>query len=46
MKNIRERVRTGETLMGCFLNLGSSLSAEIVGLAEFDWVLIDLLSPA
>jgi 4-hydroxy-2-oxoheptanedioate aldolase len=28
--------------MGCFLNLGSSLTAEIVGRAGFDWVLIDL----
>jgi len=27
---------------GCWLNLGSSLTAEIVGLAGFDWVLIDL----
>jgi 2-keto-3-deoxy-L-rhamnonate aldolase RhmA len=42
MKSIRKRVRAGETLLGCFLNLGSSVSAEIVGLAEFDWVLIDL----
>lgn len=27
---------------GCWLNLGSSLTAEIVGTAGFDWVLIDL----
>lgn len=27
---------------GCWLNLGSSLTAEIVGQAGFDWVLIDL----
>ncbi len=42
MKNLRKRVLAGETLFGCFLNLGSSLTAEIVGMAGFDWVLIDL----
>lgn len=42
MKNIRERLRKQETLIGCFLNLGSSLTAEIIGRAGFDWGLIDL----
>lgn len=42
MKNLKQRLRRGETLHGCWLNLGSSLTAEIVGLAGFDWVLIDL----
>jgi 4-hydroxy-2-oxoheptanedioate aldolase len=42
MKDIRQRLRKGETLLGCFLNLGSSLTAEIVGRAGFDWALIDL----
>lgn len=42
MKNLKERVRNGETLIGCWLNLGSSVTAEIVGMAGFDWVLIDL----
>lgn len=42
MKNLRERVQRGETLIGCFVNLGSSLTAEIVGRAGFDWALIDL----
>ena len=42
MKNLRERALQGEVLVGCFLNLGSSLTAEIVGRAGFDWVLIDL----
>jgi 4-hydroxy-2-oxoheptanedioate aldolase len=42
MKNIKQRLRNGETLTGCWLNLGSSITAEIVGLAGFDWVLIDL----
>jgi 2-keto-3-deoxy-L-rhamnonate aldolase RhmA len=42
MKNLKQRLRNGETLHGCWLNTGSSLTAEIVGLAGFDWVLIDL----
>ena len=42
MKNLKKRLQNGETLHGCWLNTGSSLTAEIVGLAGFDWVLIDL----
>ena len=42
MKNLKKRLNQGETLNGCWLNLGSSLTAEIVGQAGFDWVLIDL----
>lgn len=42
MKNLKKRLAQGETLNGCWLNLGSSLTAEIVGLSGFDWVLIDL----
>ncbi|WP_128545479.1 HpcH/HpaI aldolase family protein [Larkinella soli] len=42
MKNLKQRLQRGEAVNGCWLNLGSSLTAEIVGLAGFDWVLIDL----
>ena len=42
MKNLKKRLKQGETLTGCWLNLGSPLTAEIVGQAGFDWVLIDL----
>ncbi|MCC5928687.1 MAG: 2-dehydro-3-deoxyglucarate aldolase [Cyclobacteriaceae bacterium] len=42
MKGLKRRLLAGETLSGCWLNLGSSITAEIVGLAGFDWVLIDL----
>ncbi|AEI47625.1 HpcH/HpaI aldolase family protein [Runella slithyformis] len=42
MKNLKKRLQQGETLHGCWLNLGSALTAEIVGLSGFDWVLIDL----
>jgi 4-hydroxy-2-oxoheptanedioate aldolase len=42
MKNLKERIRAGEALHGCWINLGSPVSAEIIGRAGFDWVLIDL----
>jgi len=42
MKKIKKRIKDGETLAGCWLNLGSSVTAEIVGLSGYDWVLIDL----
>jgi 4-hydroxy-2-oxoheptanedioate aldolase len=42
MKNLKKRLQQGETVNGCWLILGSPITAEIVGLAGFDWVLIDL----
>ena len=42
MKNIKERIAAGETVHGSWVNLGSTVSAEITGNAGFDWVLIDL----
>lgn len=42
MKNIKNRIKNGEAVNGCWLNLGSSITAEMVGIAGFDWVLIDL----
>jgi 2-keto-3-deoxy-L-rhamnonate aldolase RhmA len=42
VKYIQDRVRAGEVLFGVFVNLGSPLTAEIVGLAGYDWALIDL----
>lgn len=42
MKNLKKRIQKGEAVNGCWLNLGSSVTAEIVGSAGFDWVLIDL----
>jgi 4-hydroxy-2-oxoheptanedioate aldolase len=38
----KERLRKGETLLGCFLGLGSALTAEMMGNAGYDWALIDL----
>ncbi|MBX2841671.1 MAG: HpcH/HpaI aldolase/citrate lyase family protein [Flammeovirgaceae bacterium] len=40
--HLKKRLKNGESLNGCWLNLGSPLTAEIVGQAGFDWVLIDL----
>jgi 2-keto-3-deoxy-L-rhamnonate aldolase RhmA len=42
MNNLKQRIQQGETVHGCWINLGSALTAEIVGQAGFDWVLIDL----
>jgi 2-keto-3-deoxy-L-rhamnonate aldolase RhmA len=42
MKGIRQRVLSGDLMAGTFLNLGSSLTAEMAGQAGFDWVLVDL----
>lgn len=42
MKNLKRLLRHQEILMGCWLNLGSSLTAELIGQAGFDWGLIDL----
>jgi 4-hydroxy-2-oxoheptanedioate aldolase len=42
MKNLKERIVSGETVHGSWINLGSIVSAEIIGNAGFDWVLIDL----
>ena len=42
MSNLKERLKNGEAIHGCWLNMGSTVSAEIVGSVGFDWVLIDL----
>lgn len=42
MNQFKTRLQKGETLIGCWLNLGSSVTAEIVGRTGYDWVLIDL----
>lgn len=42
MASLRHRTRRGDLLAGTFLNLGSSVTAEIAALAGFDWLLLDL----
>jgi len=39
---IRQRVLSGETLFGLFIDLGSPLSAELCARAGYDWLLVDL----
>lgn len=39
--NFRARVLAREWLAGSWLNLGSSITAEMAGLIGFDWVLLD-----
>jgi 2-keto-3-deoxy-L-rhamnonate aldolase RhmA len=39
---LRARLDAGEAVLGCFLSLGSPLTAEIMGAAGYDWALIDL----
>jgi len=42
MKTLKERIQAGETVHGSWLNLGSHVSADIMGHAGFDWLLIDM----
>jgi 2-keto-3-deoxy-L-rhamnonate aldolase RhmA len=39
---MKARLAAGETLFGSFSTLGSPLAAEALGLAGFDWVLVDM----
>ena len=40
--NLKQRLQNGEAVHGCWLNMGSAVSAEIIAGAGFDWLLIDL----
>jgi 2-keto-3-deoxy-L-rhamnonate aldolase RhmA len=42
MSKLKQRIKNGEAVHGCWLNTGSPVTAEIVGSSGFDWVLIDL----
>lgn len=42
MKNLKDKIHAGEAVHGCWINLASTVSAEIVGQAGFDWLLVDL----
>lgn len=37
----RQRLQAGERLLGCWLSLGSPITTEVLGLAGFDWLLLD-----
>ncbi|MCB4379682.1 2-keto-3-deoxy-L-rhamnonate aldolase, partial [Synechococcus sp. MU1644] len=34
-------IKSGDTVIGCWLSLGDPLATEIAGTAGFDWLLID-----
>ena len=38
----RQQLNAGERLIGCWLSLGSPITTEVVGVAGFDWLLLDL----
>ncbi len=40
--DLKERLLKGECAFGTWLSLGSHTTAEIVGMAGFDWVVVDL----
>jgi 2-dehydro-3-deoxyglucarate aldolase/4-hydroxy-2-oxoheptanedioate aldolase len=40
--SLRSRLRAGEFLIGSFVNLGSPLTAEIMAIGGFDWLVVDL----
>jgi len=40
--SLRRRVLAGETLFGAWCGLGSPAAAELLGVAGYDWVVIDL----
>jgi 2-keto-3-deoxy-L-rhamnonate aldolase RhmA len=42
MTTFLEKVRAGTPTCGTFLNLGSTLAAEVCALSGFDWLLVDL----
>lgn len=42
MKNLKEKIKSGAVVHGCWINLASTVSTEIVGNAGFDWLLLDL----
>ena len=41
-RSFKDRVMSGEALVGLFLNTGASTAAELSVLAGFDWVVLDL----
>ncbi len=39
--SFKRRLRDGERLIGCWCSLGNPITTEILGLAGFDWLLLD-----
>ncbi len=38
----RQRLGSGDAVLGCFLSMGSALAAELMAWAGYDWAIIDL----
>ncbi|TDP75046.1 2-dehydro-3-deoxyglucarate aldolase [Roseateles toxinivorans] len=38
---LRQRLAAGERLIGCWCSLGNAITTEVLGVAGFDWVLLD-----
>ncbi|MFN0184607.1 MAG: 2-dehydro-3-deoxyglucarate aldolase [Aquabacterium sp.] len=38
---LRQRLQRGDTLIGCWASLASPITTEVLGLAGFDWLLLD-----
>ena len=41
-RRLKDDIRSGRTVVGTFLNMGSPLAAEACAIAGFDWLLVDL----
>lgn len=39
---LKQQIANGETVLGCFLSLGSPLTSELMCMAGYDWALVDL----
>ena len=39
--SFKRRLRAGETLIGCWCSLANPITTEILGIADFDWLLLD-----
>lgn len=39
--SFRQRLRAGERLIGCWCSLANPISTEVLGVAGFDWLLLD-----
>jgi len=39
--SLRQRLLAGERLIGCWCSLGNAITTEVLGVAGFDWVLLD-----
>ena len=37
----RRDLKAGKRLIGCWASLGSPITTEVLGLASFDWILLD-----